>query len=53
MIGIIPKIAGANQCALAESPVAINGAIIDPTRAIIDAVPIAIFRITVGKSSPP
>lgn len=53
MIGIIPKTIGGSQCAVSASPVAINGAIIDPTRASIEAVPMATLRITVGKSSPP
>ena len=50
---MIPKITGGNQCAVPESPVAMKGAIILPILAIIDAVPMAMFLITVGKSSPP
>lgn len=49
----MPKITGGNQCAFSDSPVAMNGAIMEPTLAIIDAVPMATFRMTVGKSSPP
>jgi hypothetical protein len=53
IIGIIPKITGGSQYAFLLKPVAINGDIIDPIRAIILAVPIAMFLMTVGKSSPP